>query len=151
MVVAELRSEKARVKHESNRRKPEDWKQTELCSGPAKLCQSLEIDFREHDGHKLFEGSDLCVRPGVRVPPEDVTISPRVGIDYAGPWISTPLRFSVRDSKFVSTPRPKVVPKTKVSKKRVLKTTLDDDDENPFSHHAMNRTITKKERNENIK
>ena len=90
-------------------RQPTDWCVHELCNGPAKLCQSMQIDFRTHDGCCLLDGGELQLVSGeAEVDPEDVVISARVGIDYAGAWKDTPLRFSIDRSIFVSAPRPKV-------------------------------------------
>lgn len=81
---------------------------TDLCSGPGKLCQALDIDRR-------FNGSDLLawsgspferleLRPGAA--PRRVGVSPRIGIDYAGEWANKPWRFYDLDSAHVSrTPR----------------------------------------------
>lgn len=84
----------------------------ELCSGPGKLCQALDIDRR-------FNGSDLLawsgapverleLRPGI--PPRRVGTSPRIGIDYAGDWANKPWRFYDLESPHVSrtphSPRP---------------------------------------------
>ena len=107
VVCAVLRSEQSRAK--VNRRQPTDWRVHELCNGPAKLCQSMRIDFRTLDGCWLLDGGELQVVNGeTEVVPEDVVISGRVGIDYAQAWKDTPLRFSINRSICVSSPRPKV-------------------------------------------
>jgi DNA-3-methyladenine glycosylase len=70
-----------------------------LASGPGKLCQAFAID-------RSLNGQDICGRvlyledPGEPTPKFDAT--PRIGVDYAGDWRDKPLRFAVRDSKFVS-------------------------------------------------
>lgn len=83
----------------------------ELCNGPGKLCQALDIT-RRFNGRDLLTsgaphaaGSNLeyvSLRPGVA--PRRVGCSPRIGVDYAGEWASKPWRFFDQDSPFVSRP-----------------------------------------------
>lgn len=77
---------------------------TELCSGPGKLCQALDID-RRFNGSDLLESSGapverLELRPGCA--PRRVGTSPRIGIDYAGDWAGKSWRFYDLDSAHVS-------------------------------------------------
>lgn len=72
----------------------------ELCSGPGKLCQALQVT-RADNGADL-EGNDLwIVDDGVR--PGDIAITTRVGLSQGRelPW-----RFLVRGNAFVSRGRP---------------------------------------------
>lgn len=79
-------------------------KETDLTSGPAKLCQALGID-RSLDGAWLG-GSELVITKRDRVIPDDeIGISPRIGIDYAGEAAGWPLRFFLKTSPFVSKAR----------------------------------------------
>jgi DNA-3-methyladenine glycosylase len=77
----------------------------ELCSGPARLCQALQID-RRHNLIDLAADSRLwieVVRPGL--PPRGSLVNtPRIGVDYAGPWAVKPLRWFLRSSIHVSRP-----------------------------------------------
>jgi len=72
-----------------------------LASGPGKLCQAFAID-------RALNGQDVCGKilyledRGEPTPKFDAT--PRIGVDYAGKWKDKPLRFAVRDNKFVSKP-----------------------------------------------
>ena len=68
-----------------------------LCSGPARLCQSLGIDGSVNGG-SLIDGPVQITPPPVsrRIPIES---GPRVGITKARSW---PLRFTERGSAFVS-------------------------------------------------
>jgi DNA-3-methyladenine glycosylase len=74
-----------------------------LCSGPGRLTRALGIT-AAHDGlpldHPPFDLSSAGA-------PVDVVVSPRVGISQASelPW-----RYSLKDSPFVSRPRPRVRP-----------------------------------------
>ena len=65
--------------------------------GPGKLCQALGID-RRHNGLDLCSpDSELFVEFGPPIPPENVTIGPRVGLtSVPEPWKSMPWRFSVQ-------------------------------------------------------
>ncbi|MFQ5743556.1 MAG: DNA-3-methyladenine glycosylase [Acidobacteriota bacterium] len=78
-------------------------RQTDLCSGPAKLCQALAIE-RAHDGEDLVDGEVLFIeRLRSRPLPESLIVaSPRIGIDYAEEWRPEPLRFFVKDNPHVS-------------------------------------------------
>ena len=79
----------------------------ELCSGPAKLAQALDIT-------RALNGADLCLRRGAGLwledaPPisdDDLGASPRVGLNRTPePWKSLPWRFYVRGNEFVSKTR----------------------------------------------
>ena len=76
---------------------------TDLCSGPGKLCQALGID-RSHDGTDLTTSPALYIeRVRQRVYPNTrIVSSPRIGVDYAGDWAAKPLRFHVRGHAHVS-------------------------------------------------
>jgi DNA-3-methyladenine glycosylase len=80
------------------RKKPTD---RDLTNGPGKLCVAFAIDRRAY-------GADLCrgalfLADGPRGP---VARSPRVGIDYAGEWVTRPWRFYERGNPWVSRTRP---------------------------------------------
>ncbi len=78
-------------------RRPVARKDTDLTSGPGKLCAALGID-GSHDGLRL-QRPPLVIRAGLPVPDEAVEVTPRVGITRAADW---PLRFLVRDNPHVS-------------------------------------------------
>jgi DNA-3-methyladenine glycosylase len=82
-------------------------KATDLCSGPAKLCQALGID-RQYDGLDLADPkSPIFIEPSrvARSEIESRTMtSPRIGVAYAGQWALRPLRFYLRDNPHVSKP-----------------------------------------------
>ncbi|HWN83079.1 MAG TPA: DNA-3-methyladenine glycosylase [Candidatus Udaeobacter sp.] len=69
-----------------------------LCAGPGRLCQALAID-RTLNGTNM-RGAELRLEHG-RTPGKIVT-TPRVGIDYAGPWRRKPWRFLIAGSPWVS-------------------------------------------------
>jgi len=83
---------------------------TDLCSGPAKLAQALRLD-RALDGADLVTGDALFLEPGAPVAAEQVIAAPRIGVAYAGEWAREPLRFYVAGNPHVSRTRPrKVIP-----------------------------------------
>ena len=71
-----------------------------LCAGPGRLCQALGID-SEHDGLPLE-------RPPFELDLEtstpEIVVGPRVGITRA---TELPWRYALRNSRFVSRPRPR--------------------------------------------
>jgi len=80
---------------------------TDLCSGPAKLCQALQID-RKYDGIDLLAPeSAIVVEPGDlsrSFVKESIVTRPRIGVGYAKEWADKPLRFYLRDNPHVSRP-----------------------------------------------
>ena len=75
-------------------------RETELCSGPGKLCTALDIT-------RDLNGADLCAGPlyledAPALPPERIAVSPRINIDYAGEYRDMPWRFYAADSPYVS-------------------------------------------------
>ncbi len=78
-------------------------KQTDLCSGPAKLCQALGID-RELDGHDLVNGEQLFIEQlrKTAMPASKIVTAARIGVGYAKEWADKPLRFYVKDNPYIS-------------------------------------------------
>ena len=73
----------------------------DLMNGPGKLCQALEID-RALDGEPL-DGSRLWLTGrDIDVAEDDIAISSRIGVDYAGDAAAWPLRFFLRGNPYVS-------------------------------------------------
>lgn len=83
----------------------------ELCAGPGRLTQALAID-------RSCDGIDLRVSPVLFIerlrqralPGRLVTVTPRIGVDYAGDWADRPLRFVAHG---LSQPHPNGVPSGK--------------------------------------
>lgn len=86
--------------------------ESDLCSGPAKLCKALKID-RALDGHDLTLGETLWIempaQPAERHPPtetgpwlregERIIRTPRIGLGAgAGGWADRPLRWLIEGS-----------------------------------------------------
>jgi DNA-3-methyladenine glycosylase len=74
----------------------------ELTSGPARLCQALDVDRR-------FDGADLCapdallfIEQDAAVPEEAIATGPRIGVRGDEVTVTVPWRFYVRGSRYVS-------------------------------------------------
>ena len=66
--------------------------------GPGKLCKAMRIT-REHNKLSVL-GPDIWFERAVV--PENIEVTPRIGIDYAKDWKDAPLRFLDADSSWVS-------------------------------------------------
>jgi DNA-3-methyladenine glycosylase len=84
-------------------RRPAARRDTDLCSGPGKLCQALGID-RAHNGEDLATSERLFIEaaPGGAGEGPAVVNAARVGVDYAQEWAQRPLRWYLADSPHVS-------------------------------------------------
>lgn len=81
-----------------------ELKDKELCNGPSKLCQALDVP-------RCFDRRDLASDPEVWLetepdtnPPEphDIVSAPRIGIESHGEWAKKPWRFYLRGHSCVS-------------------------------------------------
>ncbi len=75
---------------------------TDLCSGPAKLTQAMAID-RRQDGVDLVTGRGLFIERLRKraLPGRLIGISARIGVGYAEQWADRPLRFFIAENRFV--------------------------------------------------
>jgi DNA-3-methyladenine glycosylase len=73
----------------------------ELTSGPGKLCMALGLD-RSFNGEDLLGQRVWIEDAGREVRPAQISSGPRIGIDYAGEYVSKPWRFWIKDNPFVS-------------------------------------------------
>lgn len=62
-----------------------------LTDGPGKVCQALAIT-KDQYGLDLT-GDELFLTPGRSVRPEDIQVTPRINVAYAGEWAGRPWRF----------------------------------------------------------
>lgn len=76
-----------------------NFPKTNLCSGPAKLAQALNID-REFNGHDLNQ-APLQLLSGDAVPSEHIITTTRIGIKKA---VDVPWRFYIKNNPHVSKP-----------------------------------------------
>jgi DNA-3-methyladenine glycosylase len=83
--------------------RPKAKRDTDLCSGPAKLTAALGID-RDLDGVDMVCSRTLFIESLRRraLPDSHIVASPRIGIDYAKQWKDRPLRFHIRNNPHVS-------------------------------------------------
>ncbi len=70
----------------------------DLARGPGRLCEALAVD-RAWDGWNLTLGRELWIAQGTPIDPDEVLITPRIGISKAQDW---PLRFVLRGNRYVS-------------------------------------------------
>lgn len=91
--------------HRAGRRPARRLRDTDLCSGPAKLAQALRLD-RALDGADLVAGDALFLERGARVAPRRIVAAPRIGVAYAAEWADKPLRFYVAGNPHVSAAGP---------------------------------------------
>ncbi|KAG8432879.1 hypothetical protein GDO86_017219 [Hymenochirus boettgeri] len=76
-------------------------KHAELCNGPSKLCQALNLD-KNYDRKDLSDGQDIWMEAGKKIQEEDIVSCARIGIANAGEWTKKPLRFYIKGNKYVS-------------------------------------------------
>ena len=76
-------------------------KDTNLTSGPGKLCIALGID-RALNGEDLVDGEKIWVEDHRSFGPDEIVVGKRIGIDYAGEDAELPWRFWVKGNPYVS-------------------------------------------------
>jgi len=79
-----------------------------LTSGPGKLCIAMGID-RGLNGEDLL-AEKVWLEDYRKVPPKQVAVGKRIGIDYAGEDAEKPWRFWVRGNLHVSKPTIESIP-----------------------------------------
>lgn len=79
-------------------------KDTDLTSGPGKLCSALKID-KSHNTLSVKNDELFVEDTGLVFSPRQIVKSPRIGVDYAGDAAHWDLRFYIKDNPFVSKPR----------------------------------------------
>ena len=75
-------------------------KDTNLTSGPGKLCIALEID-RRFNGEDLL-GKRIWIEEGEKFSTDSIACGKRIGIDYSEEYAEKPWRFWIKDNPFVS-------------------------------------------------
>lgn len=71
-----------------------------ILNGPGKLCKVLEID-KSLNTHVL-DSEPLWIEDFENVPKSKIVKSPRINISYAEEWADKALRFTIKDSPFIS-------------------------------------------------
>jgi DNA-3-methyladenine glycosylase len=72
-----------------------------LTRGPGNLSRALGLATL-HTGASLHEGEIFIGDDGVRPRKTEIGVSPRIGVDYAGPDAELPYRFFIKGNKYVS-------------------------------------------------
>ena len=77
---------------------------TDLCSGPGRLCEAMAIDRRDDGVDLADQASRLFILRGTGPLSADETLlnTARVGVGYAGDWADRPLRWCVAGNPHVS-------------------------------------------------
>jgi DNA-3-methyladenine glycosylase len=86
---------------EMRRRRPKARKDSDLMSGPGKICMALDIDKRL-DGESLRGESLWLTAAAPPVAESEIAVSPRIGVENAGDAAAWPLRFFLRANRHVS-------------------------------------------------
>jgi len=73
-----------------------------LTSGPARLCQALDIDRRLDGADLCTSGAPLFLERAAAVLDEDIVAGPRIGVRGDEAALTAPWRFYVRDNRYVS-------------------------------------------------
>ncbi|XP_063790280.1 DNA-3-methyladenine glycosylase [Pseudophryne corroboree] len=76
-------------------------KDKELCNGPSKLCQAFAFE-KSFDRRDLATDKSAWLEAGSSILEEDIASCARIGIGNAGEWTHKPLRFYIKDNKYVS-------------------------------------------------
>lgn len=77
----------------------------DLCSGPARLCEAMEID-RRLNMHDLTLGESLWIELSQPVHASKIQTTARIGVPGAGEWATRPLRWFIAGNLHVSPGRP---------------------------------------------
>lgn len=75
-------------------------KETNLTSGPGKLCIAFGIDKTFNDEDLL--GDKVWIEDGAKINSDEIAVGKRIGIDYAEGYAEKPWRFWVKNNPFVS-------------------------------------------------
>jgi DNA-3-methyladenine glycosylase len=75
-------------------------KETNLTSGPGKLCIALGID-KNLNGARL-DGEKIWIEDGAKIKSSEIVSGKRIGVDYAAEFAAKPWRFWIKNNPFVS-------------------------------------------------
>lgn len=72
-----------------------------ISSGPGSVCKALDIDMTFN--RKLLTGEDIWIEDsGLQYRTEDIASTPRIGVAYADEHAQLPLRFYLKNNRYVS-------------------------------------------------
>ncbi|MCY9515615.1 DNA-3-methyladenine glycosylase [Paenibacillus apiarius] len=86
-------------------------KAADLCNGPGKLCQALQID-KQCNGIDMTQSEELWVEGGTWPGAHRIMCAPRINIPYAQEYESKLWRFYVKEDPYVSVNDKQAVPFT---------------------------------------
>jgi len=86
------------------RRRPKAARETDLLSGPGKLCMAMRIDKRL-DGAPLAGDRIFVTGRDIELADEEIAVSRRIGVENSGDAACWPLRFFLRHNPHVSAHR----------------------------------------------
>jgi len=73
-----------------------------LTTGPGKFCEAFGITKKEN-ALDLIRNKTLYLEDrGVKIKPQEIKKTTRIGVEYAGKWEKKKWRFYIKDSRFVS-------------------------------------------------
>lgn len=72
-----------------------------LTRGPGNVGKALGI-FKHHSGNHLLGNEIFIAEDSIKIPAENIAISPRIGVESAGQDALLPYRFYVKGNKYVS-------------------------------------------------
>jgi len=82
-------------------RRPKPKRDYDLMNGPGKLCAALDIN-RTLDGEDLRGDTLYLTARDIAVAENDIAVSPRIGVDGAAEAAFWPLRFFLKNNRYVS-------------------------------------------------
>lgn len=71
-----------------------------IASGPGKVCQSFDIT-KSHN-ETTINDPNLFIEDFIHVSEENIMVSPRINVDYAGDSKDNLYRFFIKDNEFIS-------------------------------------------------
>lgn len=78
-------------------------KDKDLCNGPSKLCQAMDITKTQFDQYDLCKGEELWLEKGDAVACENIVVTTRIGINGAGQESASKLlRFYIKGNEHIS-------------------------------------------------
>jgi DNA-3-methyladenine glycosylase len=83
------------------RRRPKAKRDSDLMSGPGKLCMAMDID-RRLDGEPLDGDRLFLTARDIAIDESEIAVSPRIGVEGAVDAAHWPLRFFLRGNRHVS-------------------------------------------------
>jgi DNA-3-methyladenine glycosylase len=83
------------------RRRPKAKRDSDLLSGPGKLCMAMDID-RRLDGAPLDGDRLFLTARDITIEESEIAVSPRIGVEGAVDAAHWPLRFFLRGNRNVS-------------------------------------------------